>query len=749
MGGNIENRDERTIKIDELLKDFYSNPTRFKGLVQLEDALPALAHNNILSSADHKKLTTLVTEFATTNTSYITMLKIPKKWGNLVPQATLTACAKILNKRSFIKQTQLQIYAEKFKVLYIEGYYKVFSSNPFFAWCILSACFLTTVIDIFGKNIPSTAISKLKAAKKIYVNLVSKVLIAAGEMEYKEIWITIDLSAEFRYLRFIFPNPTKLQQLHDNWVEQQNQNAPVNTAGGQNVLGGTGSGGAGGSIQTNQQQNYMNNQQVTSTPSVTQFGTAQTAWQQPGNMNNQQTQNSASGNLGNLSAADIQVLKYALSLLVGPWAIENINDLDKLDLNRSIRRYFFELRPKSKSALNEKIRTALRSNRMDPNGLDRYLKLLPHYIENLSPDEIKHFIPANIKMDMEDNAGSVNYNYLAKTARGNFDRSVVNKIVTDLISQCFQAMEKGRYREYYNNGNPDIPRSRQLAMRYIATLSYLDLRIFYLRAGGDPSKADDRSVLDNFRNLLLSILEDLDPAILRKLVIDNYNALARKHYKDEKGKIGPDQGFRPGAEFEKSENFDNSAGADGYRERTSSANSINFGQNAQMGSRPYNLGNAHQNQAGTGTRNYGFGQQNAGVGSRPYNLGNLNQNQAGTGTQNYGFGQQNSGVGSRPYNLGNAFQNQANKRVTFGPTDSGTVDSAAANQAQGNRNIFGNTGSGDGPDDAGSFDQIAKNLLGQLGAVLGLDFKKGVPKKDILAALEKIEKNLVAAIKNN
>mgnify|MGYP001044921769 CR=1 FL=1 len=724
--GNIEDRDPRVIKIDELLKDFYSNPTRFKGLVQLEDALPALAHNNILSSADHKKLTTLVTGFATTNTSYITMLKIPKKWGNLVPQATLTACAKILNKRSFIKQTQLQIYAEKFKVLYIEGYYKVFSSNPFFAWCILSACFLTTVIDIFGKNIPSTAISKLKAAKKIYVNLVSKVLIAAGEMEYKEIWITIDLSAEFRYLRFIFPNPTKLQQLHDNWVEQQNQNAPVNTAGGQNVLGGTGSGGIGASEQTDQQQNYMNNPQGAPPSSRTGFGSNQKAWQQPGNMNNQQINGAdtrgTSVDLRNLSANDIQVLKFALSLLVGPWARDNMNDFNSLDWNRSIRRYFFELQPGSKSALNERIRTALQRNGMNPNELDRYLEILPHYIMSLRQDEIETLIPANIRLDMRNNAGGVNYNYLPETARGNFNQSVINQIVTNLVAQCFQAMEKGRYRTYYNNGNPDIPRSKQSVMQYINTLNYSDLGRFYIRAGGNQGQVNNHNTLDSFKNVLLSNTQDLDPKILSQLVVDNFNSFIREHYRDKKGKGGPNQGYKFNEEFGKTEDFAGSADSYGQRQRAGIENSNSFERNAPMGSRPYNLGNAFQNQAGIGAQNYGFAQQNAGMGSRPYNLGNAQQNQAG-------------------------------KRVTFGQTGSGNIENSSTNQTHANQNIFGNTGAGARNDDAGSFDHIIKNLLGQLGAVWGLDFKKGVTKKDTIAALEKIEKNLVEAItpsaKNN
>lgn len=750
MGGNIENRDEKAIKIDELLKDFYSNPTRFKGLAQLEAALPALAQNNILSPADHRKLTTLVTGFATTNTSYITMLKIPKKWGNLVPQPTLMNFAKILNKRSFIKQTQLEIYFEKFKVLYIEGYYKVFSSNPFFAWCILSACFLTTVMDIFGKNIPSTAISKLKAAKKIYVNLVSKVLIAAGEMEANKPWRPVDLSAESRYLKFKYPSPPKLQQLHDNWVvETQNQNAPVNTAGGQNVLGGTGSGGVGDSGHANQGQNYMNNQQVTSTPSVTKFGGVQDAWQQPGHMNNQQTQNSASGNLGYLSANDRDVLRYALTLLVGPWAKANIDDLNNLDWNRSIRRYFFELKPKSKSALNGRIQTALQRNGMNPNELDRYLEILPKYIMSLRRDEIEQHVPANIRLDMENNAGAVKYNYLPQNARGNFDQSVVNQIVTNLVAQCFQAMEKGRYNTYYNNGNPNIPRSRQIVMRYISTLNYPDLSKFYSRAGGDPGNANNHSALDNFKNVLLSNTQDLRDNILGGLVITNYDHFIRKHYRDKKGKGIPDQDPGFNSEFDKIENFGNSAEESGRHPGAGVGNLNNFGQNAQMGSRPYNFGNVNQNQAGIGAPGNGFGQQNAGVGSRPYNLGNAYQNQAGIGAQTNGFGPQNAGMSSQPYNLGDAFQNQANKRVTFGQTGSGNVENAAAKQAQGNQNIFGNTGSGNGPNDAGSFDHIAKNLLGQLGAVLGLDFKKGVPKKDTLAALEKIEKNLVAAIKNN
>lgn len=749
MGGNIDNRDERTIKIDELLKDFYSNPTRPKGLAQLEAALPALEQNNILSPADHKKLTTLVTGFATTNTSYITMLKIPKKWGNLVPQPTLMNCAKILNKRSLIKQTQLQIDSEKFKELYIEGYYKAFLLNPFLTWAVLSACFLTTVIDIFGKNIPSTAISKLKTTKKIYVNLVSKVLIAAGEMEANKPWRPVDLSTEFRYLKFKFPSPAKLQQLHDSRVEQQNQNAPGNTAGGQNVFGGTGSGGVNDSGHANQRQNYMNNQQVTSTPSVTKFGGDQNAWQQPGHMNNQQTQNSASGNLGNLSATDTQVLKYALSLILGPWARDNIADLNESDWNRSIRRHFFELSPGSKSALNEQIITALQRNGMNPNELDRYLEILPKYIMSLRRDEIEQLVPANIRLDMQNNAGAVNYNYLPQDARGNFNQSVVNQIVTNLVAQCFQAMEKGRYRTYYNNGNPDISRSKQLIMKYISTLNYPDLGRFYIRAGGEKGQVNNHSALDNFRNVLLSNAQDLSGNILRDLVITNYNSFIREHYRDKKGKGGSNQGSKFNTEFEKTADLGNSA--EGYSQSPGAGggNLNNFGQNAPVGSGPYNLGNAHQNQAGTGAQNYGFGQQNAGVGSRPYNLGNLNQNQAGVGVQNNGFGQQNAGMGSRPYNLGNTFQNQADKRVTFGPTGSGNVENAAAKQAQGNQNIFGNTGSGNEPNDAGSFDHITKNLLGQLGAVLGLDFKKGVTTKDTIAALEKIEKNLVAAIKNN
>lgn len=716
MGNDIENRDERAIKIDELLKDFYSNPTRPKGLDQLKAALPAL--EQILSQDDHKKLTTLVTGFATNNIIYITIIKIPKKWGNLITRAILIILAKILYKRSFISQQQLQINFEKFKSLYIEGYYKAFNLNPFFAWCILSACFLTTVIDIFGKNIPSTAISKLKAAKKIYVNLVSKVLIAAGDMENNKTWRPVDLSAESRYLKFKFPNPAKLQQLHDNWLEQQNQNAPENTAGGQNVFGGTGSGGAGGSVQTNQQQNYMNNQQVASTPSITQFGSDQNAWQQPGNMNNQQTQNSASGNLGNLSTADIQVLKFALSLLVGPWAGDNMNDLNNLDWNRSIRRYFFELTPGSRSALTARLRIALQKNGMNPNELDRYLEILPQYIMSLRRDEIENLIPANIRLDMKNNAGGVYYNYLPQNARGNFNQSIVNQIVTNLVAQCFQAMEKGRYRTYYNNGNPDIPRSRHTVMQYISTLKYPTLGKFYIRAGGNPSAATDHSILDNFKNVLLSNTQDLDGNILGQLVVDNFNSFIREHYRDKKGKGGPNENFRSYSGFEKSENFDDSADLSGQHPHSAVVTSNGFGQNAQMGSRPYNLGNAHQNQAGAGTQNYGFGQQNAGVVSRPYNLGDANQNQKNAG-------------------------------VSFIPSGSGNFGGPSTNQFQGNQNIFGNEGSGTPLASEGSFDKIARNLLGLLGAVLGLDFKQGVSKTDTIAALEKIEKSLVASINNN
>lgn len=722
MGNDIENRDERTIKIDELLKDFYSNPTRPKGLTQLEAALPALEQNNILSPADHRKLTTLVTGFATNNITYITILKIPKKWGNLVPRTTLMSYARILNKRSFIKQTQLQIDFEKFKNLYIEGYYKAFSLNRFFVWSILSACFLTTVIDIFGKNIPSTAISKLKAAKKIYVNLVSKVLIAAGEMESRKIWITVDLSAESRYLKFTFPGCAKLQQLHDNWVEQQNQNEPENTAGGQHVLNITGSGGVGDSVQTNQQQNYMNNPQGSPASAGPGFGGNQNAGQQSGNMNNQQTQGTdtrgTSVDLRNLSVNDIQVLKFALSLLVGPWAKDNMNDLNNLDWNRSIRRYFFELTPVSRSSLTARLRTALQKNGMNPNELDRYLEILPQYIMSLRRDEIENLIPANIRLDMQNNAGGVYYNYLPQNARGNFNQSIVNQIVTNLVVQCFQAMEKGRYRTYYNNGNPDIPRSRQTVMQYISTLKYPTLGKFYIRSGGEPSVATDHSILDNFKNVLLSNTQDLDGNILGQLVVDNFNSFIREHYRDKKGKGGPDGSFRSYSGFEKSENFDDSADLSGQNPHSAVVTSNGFGQNAQMGSRPYNLGNAHQNQAGTGTQNYGFGQQNA-------------------------------GVGSRPYNLGNAHQNQEDAQVSFVPTGSGNFGGASTNQFQGNQNIFGNEGSSTQLEDAGSFDRIARNLLGQLGAVLGLDFKKGVSKTDTIAALEKIEKSLVASIKNN
>lgn len=718
MGGNIENRDERTIKIDELLKDFYSNPTRPKGLAQLEAALPALEQNNILNPTDHRKLTTLVKGFATTDTSYVTMVKIPKKLGNLVLPQTLITIAKILNKRYSIKQTQLQIDFEKFKKLYIKGSHGEFIKNPFFEWCILSACFLTTVIDIFGKNIPSTAVSKLKIAKKNYVNIVSKVLIAAGEMEANKTWRPVDLSAESRYLKFKFPSPAVLQRLHANWVEQQNQNAPKNRAEGRAILASTGSRDVDNSGPTNQQQNYMNSQQVASAPSVAGFGGGHNGWQQPGYMNNQQTQNSASGDLGNLSIDDTRVLQFALSLLVGPWAKDNIDDLNNLDWNRSIRRYFFELRPKSRSALDEQIRTALHRNGMDPDGLDRYLEKLPQYIMSLGRYEIEKLIPANIRLDMKNNDRAVDYNYLQKNARGNFNQSVVNQIVTNLVAQCFQAMEKSRYRTYYNDGNPDIPRSRQLLIQFFLTLNYYDLRRFYNRAGGSPEMANDHRTLDIFRNVLLSTLQDLDTNILAQLIINNYNPFIREHYRDKKGKGGPNQGYKFNTEFGKTADFGDSTEGSGQSTVAGMGALGNFGQNAQMGSRPYNLGDAYQNQAGVGAQNNSFGTLNA-------------------------------STDSKPYNLGNAFQNQAAGRVALNSTGSSGDRNGEIDQARGNQHIFGDSGSDNQPADAGSFDQITKTLLGQLGAVLGLDFKKGVSKDETIVALKKIEKNLNAAIKSN